>query len=431
MELASVLLTLLIVFVLAMLASVIFERFGIPGLVGEIIIGVLLANIVIGDQSIASMLGILMPNDGEWSTTANILNFLGEVGIMFLLFTVGLETRVKELLKIGKVAFIVALLGVILPLVLGFIYVYFFYDPENLMSSLFLGAAMVATSVGITARVIKDMKLMNARESKIIIGAAVIDDVLGMIVLAIVLGIQKSSEKGGGEIDVMSIVTTIIIAFAFVIIMLLLAGKVAPYLTEKISDYIEKRRAENPNRKRVNVSIFAIAVVICFFFAIVAEEISLASIIGAFFAGMLFSERAEEWKLNENFETVNKLILSFFFVCVGLRVSVGDLKSYVILATIIVLVLAIIGKYVGCGLGSRLGDKTMSFKSMNIIGIGMIPRGEVGIVVATLGLTYVGYQFTNLYTIIILMSVITTIIAPIMLKTAFKKKYGDEIPDRS
>lgn len=414
---------LFVIFVAAKLASLLFSKFGIPGLVGEILVGIILA-ISIGDSSIAQFLGLYEIHDGVRSNGDNfeILHVLAELGVMFLLFSVGLETRVKDLMSVGKTAFLVALLGVIIPFILGFIYVDMVYMQGHTQYALFLGAAMVATSVGITARVIKDKHLIDAKESRIIIGAAVIDDVLGMIVLAIVSGMAGSS----GDIDVGHILLITAEAFIFVIAVMVFAGKGVPKIHAAIQARNERKWKEDNNYVPVKLNMLAVAIAACFGFAWLAEFIGLAAIIGSFLAGMIFADYAFEWKLEEKIEGITTFLVSFFFVYVGLMVDISAVTTEVIISFVAVLILAIIGKYFGCGLGAKLGDKTTDKNSFNIIGIGMIPRGEVGIIVASIGLGIFGNEFLPLYTIVVLMSVATTIIAPPLLSIAFGKKYKDE-----
>ena len=186
MEIAQVLLSLAVIFILAKVASRAFAKLGVPGLIGEIILGILLVNIVIGDFDLAKFLDIkcIDPSGRVYQETHGIIEVFSELGVIFLLFTVGLETKVSDLTSVGKAAALVAIMGVIVPFIVGFAFITI--TDGDFYHSMFMGAAMVATSVGITARVIKDMKLMDVKESRIIIGAAVIDDILGMIVLAIV-----------------------------------------------------------------------------------------------------------------------------------------------------------------------------------------------------------------------------------------------------
>lgn len=422
MEIVEVLLMLAVIFIAAKVMAYVFNRFGIPGLVGEILIGVIFACVIIGDQTIAQYLGLFKNEGGVrvYTEMFDVLDVLANIGVMFLLFAVGLETRVRDLLKVGKPAFLVALLGVIVPFVLGYVYVSAAYG-GNMNQALFLGAAMVATSVGITARVIKDMKLTDAKESRIIIGAAVIDDVLGMIVLAIVKGMNDSSGSGG--VDIGSIIKITVIAFAFVIIIMLLAYFVVPRIYEWRQKHVADRIAKDPNYKKNDFDMFVIAVMFCIFLGWFAESIGLAAIIGSFLAGMLFADYAEKWNLIPQTEAVCSFLVSFFFVYVGLQVNLDGVGTSLIIAVVVVVILALLGKYIGCSIGAKLGDKSLDMQSLNIIGIGMMPRGEVGIIIGTIGKS-MGVLNDELFTVVVLMSVITTIIVPPILSIFYKKKYG-------
>lgn len=412
----QVLLMLLVVFVLARLASSVFNRFGVPGLIGEILIGIAIANFVIGDWSLMGALDL----ENEHSLNREILSVLAELGAIFLLFSVGLETRVKHLMSVGKTAFMVAVLGVMVPFILG--YAFILAWDGNSTHAMFIGASMVATSVGITARVIKDMKLTEKKESRIIIGAAVIDDILGMIILAIVVGTAGSN--GGGVADIALITVS---AVLFVVIILLFCAKCVP----KINGYMEKRKAAklaaDPNCKQTTVNKLALAIIVCLGLALLSQYIGLAAIIGAFLAGMVFADNAWEWGLEQKVESLNVFLVSFFFVNVGLNVDLSSVTGQVLLLAVIIILIAILSKYVGCFTGAKLADKEMDRTSANIIGIGMVPRGEVGIIVASIGLGLGASVFSrDLYTVVVLMSVITTIIAPVFLSRAFRKKYPGE-----
>lgn len=428
-ELIEVLLAIAVIFILAKAAAFVFNKFGIPGLVGEILVGVLLA-LSIGDTSVAQMLGIYEIVDGKREATDifYVIEVIANIGVMFLLFSVGLETRVTELLKVGKTAFLVALLGVIIPFGLGYAYIIGVYHGD-MQQAMFLGAAMVATSVGITARVIKDMKLTDAKESRIIIGAAVIDDVLGMIVLAIVQGMAKA----GGSINIGEIAKVTLFAFGFVIIIMLLAYFAVPKFYEWRQARIAAKIAADPDYKPQKYDMFVIGIAVCLFFSWFAEFIGLAAIIGAFLAGMLFADYAEQWDMHHKTEAITAFLVSFFFVYVGLQVNLNGVGGDLIVTALVVLVLAIIGKYIGCGIGAKLGDRSIDKNSFNIIGIGMVPRGEVGIIVATIGLGLLGDEFGDLFTVVVLMSVLTTILAPPLLSMLFKKKYGErpDIPEEA
>lgn len=416
-DLQSLLFMLAVVLALAKISGFVFNRFGIPGLIGEIFIGIIIANLVIGDWNFSESLGLV---DGEFNM--HLLETLAELGVIFLLFSVGLETKVKDLTAVGRSAMLVAILGVLIPFAFGFIFIEFLYD-GNLYHALFMGASMVATSVGITARVIKDMKVMDTKESKIIIGAAVIDDILGMLVLAIVVGMADS-----GSLDVKSIAMISISAVTFVLAIIAFCAFVVPWIGKKMQQYHDRRFQRDPDYIPRKPNMLSIALIVCLFLAFAAQYIGLAAIIGAFLAGMIFARDAYAWNLEARFESINVLLVSFFFVYVGFNVRLDSITLEVLKYAAILIVLAVISKYAGCYGGARMGDRTTDSKSAHIVGVGMVPRGEVGILVAAFGLK-IGSDHgmtPELYVIVVLMSVITTIIAPPLLSKAFRKKYPPE-----
>lgn len=416
--LLQVLFTMAVIFIMARAGSFLFSRFGLPGLIGEILIGILIANIA-GGSFMHDILDISFDSSGYKNGTYTVIYTLAELGVIFLLFSVGLETKVKDLLGSGRSAMLCALLGVILPFIAGLALV-LAVGGYDMNCAMFMGAAMVATSVGITARIIKDMKLMEVKESRIIIAAAVIDDVLGMIVLAIVQGMSSS----GGDIQILDLAIIIIKAVAFVLI----AIGVAKYVVPKIYDFFDKRNQSIIAKGKVPYSTnkLILAIIVCLSMAALAEFIGLAAIIGAFLAGMMFADHAWEWDLEHKIEAITSFMITFFFVNVGLMVDISSLTDISILGLVaVVIVLAMVTKYIGCGLGARLGDKTIDKSSFSIIGVGMMPRGEVGIIIASIGLN-AGVMTGDLYTVVVMMSVLTTIIAPPILSSLFKKKYKEE-----
>lgn len=429
--LLQIFVTLVVLYALARIGSAIVSRFGLPGLIGEILMGIVIANLAFGDFDLMSSLDLVMPEPGEEDDHGSgiypIVYALSELGVMFLLFTVGLETKVSDLLKSGKAAFFCALLGVIVPFILGFALIMgtdnalFGTEGSNLTHhALFMAAAMVATSVGITARIIKDMHLMDTREARIIIAAAVIDDVLGMIVLAIVKGMAASDEG----ISIGNVLSITLQACFFVLAVIAICKWAIPVLYDRIQNW-KKARADQGKRVP-EVNMLVIAIITCLAMSALAEAIGLAAIIGAFLAGMLFADHAWEWDLEGKIDAISTFMLSFFFLNVGLQVDIDVLSNgNVVLLIVATVILAIIGKYIGCGLGAKLGDRTLDKQSLNIIGFGMAPRGEVGIIVASIGLAS-GAMSENLYAVVVFMSVITTIIAPPIVSRLFKKKYHEE-----
>jgi Kef-type K+ transport system membrane component KefB len=420
MELLPILLMLVVLYAVARIGNRIAEHFGVPGLIGEIIMGIIVANLVIGDWSLLESIDVVMPEPGTESDNVNysVLYALAELGVIFLLFSVGLETKVNDLLKVGKSAMYVAILGVILPFILGFAYIEM--DDGNFHHAMFLAAAMVATSVGITARVIKEMGMMSKMESRIIIGAAVIDDVLGMIVLAIVKGVAGTE----GGIDIANVIEVIVVACVFVLAAIGFAKWVMPKIVSKASAFASKRG------KTYGIDVLALSILVCLFMAWLAESIGLAAIIGSFLAGMIFADYAEKWDLSHKVDVLTTFMISFFFLHVGMQVDISQLNTKVLIEALVVIILAIIGKYVGCGGGAWLADHKTSRSSISIIGVGMIPRGEVGIIVASIGLNTIvegaPALSDSLYTVIVLMAVVTTIIAPPILSRLYAKKYPPE-----
>jgi len=413
--LLELLVALTVLFILARLGSMLFSRLGLPGLIGEIIVGVIVAN-----TALAKWIHLDFGSDD--SDIYTVVYVFSELGVIFLLFSVGLETKVKDLLGAGKPALLAAVLGVILPFVAGMALV--MMTNGEMHAAMFMGAAMVATSVGITARIIKDMKLMDTREARIIIGAAVIDDVLGMMVLAMVKGM---SEEGVSAVDIAILA---IQATAFVLGVILICKYVMP----KVYDYFDKRKRKIVSEGKVPWSFnkLIMAVIVCLSMAAFAEFIGLAAIIGAFLAGMLFADHAWEWDLEHKIETLTTFFISFFFLSVGMQVDVNDLMNVsVLIMAVIVILLALVTKFIGCGFGAKLGDKELDKTGVHIIGVGMMPRGEVGIIVASIGLVS-GVLPSDLYAVVVLMSVATTIIAPPILSKLFRKKYEEEykiLPD--
>ena len=428
MDILSILIMLFVLYALAISGSMVFERFGIPGLIGEILVGIIVANIIwdgsvfsgiLGEGSFLSMLGVeLAFNGSSGSGNYRFLYMVAELGAMFLLFYVGLETRFCELKSVGRPAITVAVLGVVFPFLLGLTVYYYDY---NMVHAMYMAAAMVATSVGVTAKVIMDMNAANTKEARIILGAAVIDDVLGMIVLAMVAGMSSA-----GGTTIVSIIGTIFIAVSFVLAVFFFCDKCIP----RIDSWSYNRQACRPaNKKKYQLDKMMIAIALCLFMSAISQAIGLAAIIGAFLAGMILADYAKKWDLKTKVEAITTFFLPLFFLNVGMQVQVSSLTNLTVLGlAAYVIVLAVITKYVGGYFGSRMADKSLDKKSAHAIGIGMIPRAEVGIIIAAVGLA-AGHLTPDMNTAIVLMSVITTVIAPPLLSRSFKKKYPDGPPD--
>jgi Kef-type K+ transport system membrane component KefB len=375
---AEIPLAMLVVFGSAKLLAEVFERMGQPGIIGEILAGVLIG---------PSVLGWIQPNE--------VLTALAELGVMFLLFRVGLEVKASDLVKVGGVASLVALLGVLVPFVLGWAIMQGFGYPQT--ESIFVGAAMVATSVGITAQVLAGKGLLHLTSAKIILGAAVIDDILGLLVLATVSSVAR------GSVNLVGIATTAFLAIAFTIVVAKWGTRTAQRLVPKAQNL------------RAGEGQFNLALILLFSLSVLAIYAGVAAIIGAFLAGMALAESVNE-RVHDLAHGITELLVPFFLAGIGLQLDVSVFgESTTMILSGVILVAAIISKLIGCGAGAwSLGRKEM-FR----IGAGMVPRGEVGMVVAQIGLA-MGVIEKPVYAVVVFMAVATTIVAPPLLKIAYR-----------
>lgn len=378
----QVLLNLFIMLAAAKLMAEIFERLQQPAVVGEILAGVLIGPSVLG-----------------WVELSHVIQILAEIGVIFLLFNVGLETKPSAILRVGARAAIVAVSGVILPFVCGYFFMRLW--GENTIQSLFIGTAMVATSVGITVRVLSAMGVLDAPTSRVILGAAVIDDVLGLIVLAIV------SNTATGTVNYLDIAGTAALALGFTVAVALVGGPIVSRSVTHIATL------------RINEPIYIVGVVLCLGLAVVAADLGVSAIIGAFLAGMALSEAtADNHAVHHQTNGVTEFLVPFFLVSVGMQVRLDALTTpAAIVLALVITAIAILTKFIGCGVASW----GLGLRRMMQVGVGMAPRGEVGIVVAQLGLS-MGVINDTLYAVVIFMAVATTIIAPIFLRPLFARE---------
>jgi Kef-type K+ transport system membrane component KefB len=371
----QVFLGLLIVFVAAQIGAEIAQRLKLPAVVGEIAAGCIVGSSVLG-----------------WVKVNEPLEVLAEIGAVLLLFSVGLETRVGDLKKVGRVATLVGVGGVVLPFLLGAAWAKSsgFDTPK----ALFIAAAFVATSAGITARVLQDMGVLSRTVSRVILGAAVIDDILAMLLLGVVTALQ-----GGGSVNIAGLLVVLVQAVGFVALVALVGTRIA----RKSSPLLEAPISP--------LSPLTICLSLCLALSVAASYLGLAAIIGAFLAGMVAAETQQRHTLEKQLQPIMAFLVPFFFVVTGTKVNLGELGSVAALgALVVVTLLAIAGKLIGCGLGAL----ALGRKSALIVGTGMVPRGEVGIIVASLG-QQAGVFTGKTYAIIIAMSLITSVIAPPVL----------------
>jgi len=375
----SIPLAMLLVFGGAKLFGEVFERLKQPAIVGEI-----LAGVIIGP----GVLGWIAPNE--------ILTVLAELGVMFLLFRVGLEVKASELMRVGGTAAIVAVMGVVLPFLAGWGILAATGAPR--IEAIFVGAAMVATSVGITAQVLAQKGLLSLAASRIILAAAVIDDVLGLIVLAVVSSMAK------GQVNIIELSLTAVAAIGFTLV-------VAKWGSGAVGQVVPRMEAKLASQE----AQFNIALVLLFGLSVLATYAGVAAIIGAFLAGMALSENTSD-RVHDLVHGVTELLMPFFLVGIGLHLDIRSLADpSALLLTGAIVVAAVLTKLVGCGVGAA----ALGWVDAMRIGAGMVPRGEVGMVVAQIGLS-LGVIPKQIYSDVVIMSVLTTLIAPPLLNYTFR-----------
>ena len=380
----AILLEVFVIFIAAQIGSELARLIRLPGVVGEIVAGCVVGPSVLG-----------------WIAPSEPLEVLSEIGVVLLLFSVGLENRVEDLKRVGGSAFAVGVLGVAIPFVFGTLWAHSI--GPSWPHSLFVAAAFVATSAGITASVLKQLGALQRIESRVILGAAVIDDILAMLLLGMVVALQA-----GGQVRVGDLLVVLVEAIGFVIVI----GWVGVRVMRRSSAWLDW--PADP------LSPLALVLTMCLGLAWLATRFGLAAIIGAFLAGMIASETRQHKQLEQQMRPLLALLTPFFFVLTGAKVQLAQLASGAALGLLATAtLLALLTKLAGGWLGAlKLGPR-----SALTVGVGMMPRGEVGVVIASLGLA--AHVFSErMYAVIVAMSLLTSVIAPPLLAALLR--HGEE-----
>ncbi|HEY9188702.1 MAG TPA: cation:proton antiporter [Ignavibacteria bacterium] len=407
-----------IILIAAKLGAEIFERFKQPAVLGELIFGILIGNA-----------GLLIPGynffdalrvENITENWAIVIDSIARIGVILLLFEVGLESTFADMKRVGKSSFFVATIGVIAPFILGFLVSMIFITkvPDAILKispnfdiiniHIFVGAILCATSVGITARVFQDMGLSQTKESRIIIGAAVIDDVLGILILAIVSNMVIAAETGIG-FDALQIIKIAIIAIVFLALSIFIGLKYVPSLFNLFS------------KMRTQGIMLISSLIFCFALSIFANIAGLATIIGAYAAGLILEEVHfkgfnDATHLEEYLKPITSIFVPVFFIQMGIQVRLEAFMN-----------LSIIGIALGLTLAAFAGKQLCSFgvfeKGVNklSVGLGMTPRGEVGLIFAGIGKS-LGVIDDAIFSAAVIMVIITTIITPPLLKMSLSSK---------
>ena len=389
MESYSFLLFLAIIMISTKILGLFTRKIHMPAVVGALVAGVILGPSCLNLITLTGDTGVFLEQ-------------MAELGVILLMFNAGLETDLSELKKNGVASFVTALIGVIVPLIGGFLgYAFFFHtdfsDYDEVLKAVFVGVVLTATSVSITVETLREMGKLKGKVGTTILGAAVIDDIIGIIVLTIVTSLKDTS------VSPITVVLKIVLYFVFIAVLIFVLTKLKVFVEEQD----EKRRTA------------IICVALCFILSYISEEyFGIADITGAYFAGLMLCTMKVGPYVARRCEIPSYLIFSpVFFASVGLKVTLGGMDASIWIFAIILLVIAILSKVVGCGLGAKICGCTG--KEAFQVGIGMISRGEVALIVAQKGYAS-GMLDDVLFAPIVLVFIVTTLITPILLKLVMK-----------
>ncbi len=389
MESYSFLLFLAIIMISTKILGLFTRKIHMPAVVGALVAGVILGPSCLNLITLTGDTGVFLEQ-------------MAEIGVILLMFNAGLETDLSELKKNGVASFVTALIGVIVPLIGGFLgYAFFFHtdfsDYDEVLKAVFVGVVLTATSVSITVETLREMGKLKGKVGTTILGAAVIDDIIGIIVLTIVTSLKDIS------VSPITVVLKIVLYFVFIAVLIFVLTKLKVFVEEQD----EKRRTA------------IICVALCFILSYISEEyFGIADITGAYFAGLMLCTMKVGPYVARRCEIPSYLIFSpVFFASVGLKVTLGGMDASIWIFAIILLVIAILSKVVGCGLGAKICGCTG--KEAFQVGIGMISRGEVALIVAQKGYAS-GMLDDVLFAPIVLVVIVTTLITPILLKLVMK-----------
>jgi Kef-type K+ transport system membrane component KefB len=384
----------------AKLMAELFLRLKLPIVLGELIAGMIVGPFALGGLQIVDGKQLLQINDE--------IRILGEMGAIVILFMAGLEMTPKEFLKGGKAAFVVGTLGVVIPFFVGLtVFQLFGFDA---LQSMLIATALTATSIAISIQVLSEFGKLKTPEARLIIGAAIIDDILAIAVLSVVTSIA-GSDGGVDDIDITQVTITILQVLGFFAIMLIVSVVVIPKII-------------TPRIWKAKGSVEGIATAAFFGAAALAGSIGLSPIVGAFAVGMALSTSKVFDKIESYVGKIGLIFAPLFFAIIGAQVDLRAVDLNILILSAVIVVVAVTTKLFGCGLPAMYFLKSKQ-KGMRV-GIGMISRGEVGLIVAGVGIT-AGILTSEVYSTIIIMVVVTTIITPIWLKIEYRKeqKRGD------
>ncbi|MBO4962541.1 MAG: cation:proton antiporter [Clostridia bacterium] len=407
MEVYSILLPLGLILVFSKILVILCKKVSLPGVVGMLLSGlILLAISYIPKQPII--------ND----TSKNAIKFCAEIGVILIMFSAGLGTNLKQIKAVGKPTIFITLAGILLPMGLGFLVAVLFNGgfgafKENLYGNLFYGTILTATSVSITVATLKELGVLGSKAGTTIVSSAILDDILGVVILSFILSISGKSESSSDNPLIVLLLT--IIYFGVVIILKLVVGKLFKYLDKKY-----------PHHRRI--PIFSIG--FCFIFAWISQEFfGIADITGAFAAGLILSDNFDKEYIDRKAETLGYMFFTpVFFANVGLSLTFSAIKpSFILFGTLFIFV-GILGKLLGCGLTAKACK--YSFKDSLRVGVGMMARAEVALVCAQTGIN-AGLISPNITPFLLILIIITSFATPLIIKGSYKGELTDKMLEDS
>jgi Kef-type K+ transport system membrane component KefB len=396
-DVAHVFFILTVVLLAAKVAGELFERIGQPAVLGELVAGIVLGS---------SMLDIVPVDPAD--PYGSIVHVMAEIGVAILLFEVGLETDLREMFRVGSAAFTVAVVGVVLPFVFGYLF-WHMYEGGASLVAIFVAATLTATSVGITARVLDDIGKIHTAEARIIIGAAVIDDILGLLILAVVVALAET-----GQVSIPDIARLFGLALGFLVVAMAVGLSTARWLFELV------------NRMGVRGVLVTVAFSFALFLAFLADQVGLAPIVGSFAAGLILSRTNQFDAILSQIKPVADVFTPIFFVSIGAAVNIAILNPMnpanheILVIGGALFAIAVVGK--------AASGFAVFWRRLNrlAVGMGMVPRGEVGLIFAQIGLLG-GILTQDVFSAILIMVIGTTLITPPLLKPLFRRS-GTEDP---
>lgn len=380
--------TLSLVLITTAFAGHFSRRIGIPAVIGQLLVGILLGPAVLG-----------------WIHQNAFMHFFSEIGVIILMFIAGLESDLGMLKKYLKPATAVAISGVIFPIVLVYFFGKLFHF--NNEQAIFLGVTFSATSVSISVEVLKELKKLNTKEGTTILGAAVIDDIISVIILSVLVSMFSNVASAQGGHQSSSLGMSFLLDAAYFVVIYFLFKWIAPKMM-KIGEMLS-----------ISSSVVLMSLVLCLSMAWLAEQVGLSDVVGSFFAGVAIAQTPYKKEVDSNIEPIGYAVfIPMFFVSIGLNMT---FKGFIddLLFIIPLTLLALLTKWLGCGLGAKMLG--MNFDSMNIIGSGMVSRGEMALIIAQIGFQ-AHLLSSEFYSGVIFVIILTTLAAPFMLKTAIKRQ---------